>query len=169
MNNLASAGGRTTNRSGGYCTKCLGWVIGSSLITAALMIGLYLLANQHVNPVVILNGVTTTPNSTLSFSAAALPVDPPNITGTVVRTVPVMKVDGHVLFVQVGSDQNSAIEVVVTNETLIYKDVTGSNLDAAQPALVTGSVSEAGNSHQVTVWGDQQGGRIMAKVIVYSP
>ncbi len=169
MTNLASAGGRTTTRSGGYCTKCLGWVIGSSLITAAVMIGLYLIANPRVSPAVTFNGGTTTPTSTLSSSAAALPADPPSITGTVVRTVPVMKIDGHILFVQVGNDQNSAIEVVVTADTLIYKDVAGLNSDSAQPALVTGSVGEAGNSHQVTVWGNQQGGRITAEVIVYSP
>lgn len=64
-------------------------------------------------------------------------------------------------------------EVVVTNETLVYVDVTSGQLDdikdgdTLKQTLKTGSVDELGQLSFMQVWGERRGDRVIADVLVY--
>jgi len=67
------------------------------------------------------------------------------------------------------------VEVVVTHDTAIYRDVTMKQFNGPpsagqkmQQVLEPGSVDEIGENSMVVVWGDKRGDRIVAKVLVYS-
>jgi len=66
-------------------------------------------------------------------------------------------------------------EVVVTSQTTIYKDVTLSqyngdlhNGQQIQQVVEPGALDEVGQNSEITVWGQQTGGRIVATVFVYT-
>ena len=64
-----------------------------------------------------------------------------------------------------------AVEVVVTNNTLVYKDVplTDPPLNGVyQQKVVSGSVDEIEGGHLISVWGDQRGDRILTEVLCYN-
>lgn len=73
-------------------------------------------------------------------------------------------------------DSNSApmIEVVVTNKTLIYKDVTQFDLTSTdenqtvQQSVETGSLDDLTSQTMITVWGRKVGDRVIADIILYS-
>ncbi len=69
------------------------------------------------------------------------------------------------------------VEVVITHDTQIYQDITDitpSNVDLnkggqvnIQQVLTPGSLDDLGSNSEVSVWGDKQGGRYIAKAISY--
>jgi hypothetical protein len=67
------------------------------------------------------------------------------------------------------------VEVVVTHDTTIYRDVTMKQFNGPPPdgqklqqVLEPGSVDEIGENSMLTVWGDRRGDRITATVLTYS-
>ena len=68
------------------------------------------------------------------------------------------------------------VEVVVTSQTKIYKDVTMQQFDGPPPegqkiqqVLEAGSLQDVGQASMITVWGKKTGDRFIAEVLVYSP
>ncbi len=66
------------------------------------------------------------------------------------------------------------VQVVITHDTKIYKDVTSidpqiveKNNGNVQQVLAPGSLDDIGKNVGIQVWGIQQGGRITAEIIVY--
>jgi hypothetical protein len=66
------------------------------------------------------------------------------------------------------------VQVVVNSDTQYYQDVTFANLNGQPPSgaiqqkVEKGSLSALSDNERVTVWGDQNGDQITAKVIVYT-
>ena len=66
------------------------------------------------------------------------------------------------------------VQVVVNSDTQYYQDVTFANLNeqppsgAIQQKVEKGSLAALSDNERVTVWGDQNGDQITAKVIVYT-
>ncbi len=75
-----------------------------------------------------------------------------------------------------GSMDNSGpkVEVVVTNETKIYRDATEFGADPSgenttiQQVVESGSLDDLTSQTSLTVWGRKNGDRIIAEVLVYS-
>jgi hypothetical protein len=65
-------------------------------------------------------------------------------------------------------------EVVVTNETLVYVDVTAESFDESfqgdtvHQKLEPGTVEEIGEYSIVMAWGEKRGDRVMARLLVYT-
>jgi hypothetical protein len=73
------------------------------------------------------------------------------------------------------SHSGPTMEVIVTNETTIYKDVTMDQFSSPPPegqkiqqVVEPGSLEEVGQDSMITVWGRKVGDRIFADVLVYS-
>jgi hypothetical protein len=83
-------------------------------------------------------------------------------------------VDAPSVQVVVGAADGPKVEVVVTNDTLIYKDVTPMNFSpdsgdqVIQQVVETGSLDDLNSTTMVQVWGRQVGDRVIADVIFYS-
>lgn len=66
------------------------------------------------------------------------------------------------------------VQVIVNGDTQYYQDVTFANLNGQPPSGAIQQKVEKGNlaaltsNERVTVWGDQNGDQITAKVVVYS-
>ena len=66
------------------------------------------------------------------------------------------------------------VQVIVNSDTQYYHDVTFANLNGQPPSgaiqqkVEKGSLDALTGNERVTVWGDQNGDQITAKVIVYS-
>jgi hypothetical protein len=66
------------------------------------------------------------------------------------------------------------VQVQVTGETVIYKDVTFANANGQSPngsvqqQLEKSSLADIADGSRVTVWGEKSGDQIVAGVIVYS-
>lgn len=65
------------------------------------------------------------------------------------------------------------VEVMVTNDTTVYRDDTlGSGepptSGTVQQKVIPGSSDEIGENSMVTVWGKKSGDRVIAEVLVYS-
>ncbi|HTP08813.1 MAG TPA: hypothetical protein VMP08_11210 [Anaerolineae bacterium] len=66
------------------------------------------------------------------------------------------------------------LEIVVTGDTTIYKDVTEASLNnppsngTVQQQLAPGSLDEIGTNSFVSAWGEKRGDRVIAKVLMYS-
>jgi hypothetical protein len=81
---------------------------------------------------------------------------------------------GHV---ETSSDHDGpVVEIVVTSQTKMYKDVTMRQFDGPPPegqkiqqVLEPGSSSEIGQASMITVWGKKTGDRFIAEIVVYSP
>ncbi len=74
------------------------------------------------------------------------------------------------------SHSGPVVEVVVTNQTKIYKDVTMQQFNGPPPqgqkiqqVVQPGSLDEIGQSSMMTVWARKTGDRYIADVLVYSP
>lgn len=68
-------------------------------------------------------------------------------------------------------DIGPVVEVVVTNNTLVYKDLplTDPPVDGVyQQKVVPGSVNEIEGGHLISVWGEQRGDRILTEVLCYN-
>ncbi len=67
------------------------------------------------------------------------------------------------------------VEVVLTHDTTVYKDVTMKQFNGPPPSgqktqqvVEPGSIDEIGENSMVVVWGEKRGDRITARVLVYS-
>jgi hypothetical protein len=85
---------------------------------------------------------------------------------------------------RVGMDENGnvssqhdgpIVEIVVTTQTVIYKDVTMRQYDGPPPdgqeiqqVVEAGTLDEIGQGSFITVWGRKTGDRFIADVLVYS-
>jgi len=68
------------------------------------------------------------------------------------------------------------VEIVVTSQTKIYKDVTMRQFEGPPPegqkiqqVLEEGSLDDVGESSMITIWGKKTGDRFIAEILVYSP
>jgi hypothetical protein len=77
----------------------------------------------------------------------------------------------------IDSDSGPKVEVVITNETIVYKETTDigepSSMEAGETQTVQQTVEESTLDHlnsqsMVTVWGRKSGDRIIADVLFYS-
>ncbi len=70
--------------------------------------------------------------------------------------------------------QGTDVTVTVTSDTVVYQDVTMASLNGRRPSgsvqqkVEKSSLDALSGNERVTVWGDQNGDQITAKVIVYS-
>jgi hypothetical protein len=66
------------------------------------------------------------------------------------------------------------VQVIVNGDTQYYQDVTFANLNGQPPSgaiqqkVEKGSLAALSDNERVTVWGDQNGDQITARVIVYT-
>lgn len=67
------------------------------------------------------------------------------------------------------------LEVVVTGDTTIYKDVTQAGLNGPPPSdgkvqqqVAPGSLDEIGSNSFISAWGERRGDRVIAEVLMYS-
>lgn len=78
------------------------------------------------------------------------------------------------------SHSGPTVEVVVSPQTIVYKDVTmqqynggkppgGSGTIKVQQVVEPGSLDEIGENSDITAWGKKTGDRIIADVLVYTP
>lgn len=75
------------------------------------------------------------------------------------------------------SHSGPVVEVVVTTQTILYKDVTDQQFNDKPPVsgqkiqqvVELGSLDEIGQSSNITVWGKKTGDRFIAEILVYSP
>ncbi len=82
---------------------------------------------------------------------------------------------GEVRTVGGGGNDGPKVEVVVTNETVIYRDTTqpGEPPSTAKEQTIQQTVEEStlddlSSQSMVTVWGRKSGDRIIAEVLFYS-
>jgi hypothetical protein len=77
-----------------------------------------------------------------------------------------------------GMDSGQRLEIVVTADTTLYKDVTGeqSPRNSPPPAdgkiqqiVVAGALDGIGTNSFVSAWGERRGDRVVARVVVYTP
>ena len=77
-----------------------------------------------------------------------------------------------------GMDSGQRLEVAVTTDTTLYKDVTGAKFAKNSPPpadgriqqeVVSGSLDEIGANSIVSAWGEQNGDRVVARVVIYTP
>ena len=68
-------------------------------------------------------------------------------------------------------DEWAIVEVVLTKETRVFKDVTNLSVShgggSVQQEVTKGSVEEIDNSQTLFVWGELRGERLVADVLVY--
>jgi hypothetical protein len=113
--------------------------------------------------------------------AAELPTTVPNVRGVVTRRADqTISVVERGVFGQNGGPSQAQgstapqVEVVVTNDTVFYHDITRANLNEGAPGgtiqqkLEAGSLDGINANSRVTVWGDQTGQQLTAKVLVYA-
>lgn len=113
--------------------------------------------------------------------ASELPTTAPNVRGSVTqradKTISVVERGGFGPNGGVNQSQGnntSPVEVVVTSDTAIYHDITRMNLNEGAPSgaiqqkLEAGSLEAITTNNRVTVWGDQTGNQLTAKVLVYT-
>jgi hypothetical protein len=109
-------------------------------------------------------------------AAKELPTTTPTVRGVLTKRA------DNVLTVGVrngfpGSGDNGAaqiMDVVVSGDTTIYHDITQMDFNGQPPSgpiqqkVEPGSLDGINTNSRVTVWGDQNGNQITAKVLVYS-
>ncbi len=88
---------------------------------------------------------------------------------------------GVTTIMQSGGDPQTShsgpnVEVVITSQTKIYKDVTAKQFNGPPPegqkiqqVVEPGSLEEIGQDSMITVWGRKTGDRFIADVLMYSP
>lgn len=132
-------------------------------------------------------GAMTSEVSVEFESAKELPATPPDVSGLFAErrdnsvfvtvgdgTFSVMVGEDGTVSTQTGGNSQK-LEVVVTNDTTLYKDVTEmmtngdpSAVDKIQQKVAPGSLDEMGQNSFVTAWGERRGDRLIAKVLLYS-
>jgi hypothetical protein len=182
---------RPTSRKG----LIIGGLLGLVLLVGAAFVGGRLLNNQP-------QGVTGPGGMMVSGSAAGgaqqavsvevegakeLPEAPPDVTGIFSRREDnsVFVTSGNGAFmvrvddtgkVTTGTEGDTQeVEVVITGDTVVYKDVTQSQFGGGPPSggkiqqkVEPGSADEIGDNSFVTAWGERRGDRLIASVVLYS-
>jgi hypothetical protein len=76
----------------------------------------------------------------------------------------------------VSDHDGPVVEIVVTSQTKLYKDVTMRQFDGPPPegqkiqqVVEPGFSDEIGQASIITVWGKKTGDRFIAEIVVYSP
>jgi hypothetical protein len=70
--------------------------------------------------------------------------------------------------------QGTVVTVTVTSDTVVYQDVTFANLNGQRPSgsvqqrVEKSSLDALTGNERVTIWGDQTGDQITAKVVVFT-
>ncbi len=113
--------------------------------------------------------------------ASELPTAAPSVRGVVTQradnTLTVVERGGFGRGEQGNQAQGSTapqVMVVVTNATTLYHDITQMNLNQGAPSgtiqqkVEPGSLAGISANSRVTVWGDQSGNQLTAKVLVYT-
>ncbi len=168
------------------------------LVGAAAFVGGRML-NQGVNPLGLIGlGGPMGGKEVMSFAlnvipAAELPKTPPEVIGVfaerqdntiVISSIPLKAGGGGVAVSSGGGgavagtriDENSGpkVEIVVTNETVVYRETTdigkpqpGEN-QTVQQTVEESTLDELNTQSMVTVWGRKSGDRIIAEVLFYS-
>ncbi len=168
------------------------------LLAGAAFVGGQLLNRQTASgtaggPQIMTNGGPAASGSTSTVSmgfesAKELPATPPDVSGLFAerKDNSVFVTVGNEFGVSIDDDgtvhtltngNGQKLEVVVTSETSLYKDVTDmsfngdspNNPDKIQQKVAPGSLDELGQNSFVTAWGEQRGDRLIAKVLLYSP
>jgi hypothetical protein len=176
--------------------KWIGLIVLVIVLVAAAFVGGQLLNRQgslQVNglngPGVFVSGGDVGSGETMAVQlqvtpAAELPTRQPDAGGLFVRR------EDNSIFIGTGqismmvsSDGESSsdydgpvVEVVVTGETQVYKEVStfpeppteGETVQVLQQEVVEGDIEEIGVNSSVTVWGRKVGDRIIADILLYS-
>lgn len=108
-------------------------------------------------------------------AAKELPTTTPNVRGVLTKRA------DNTLTIGVrnggsGAETGNAqiVDVVVTGDTTIYHDVTQTDFNGQPPSgaiqqkVEPGSLDTINTNSRVTVWGEQNGNQITAKVLVYT-
>jgi hypothetical protein len=171
----------------------VGLVVLIMLLAGAAFVGGRLLNNQPAqatgNGGLMIKGGPGGGEQTFSLElvpAKELPATPPDATGLFAerKDNSIYVTIGNKFMVQVDEDgtvntqtegNGDKLEVVVTGETQIYKDVTQAGLEGPPPSdgkvqqqVAPGSLDEIGSSSFVSAWGERRGDRVIAKVLMYS-
>jgi hypothetical protein len=109
-------------------------------------------------------------------AAKELPATTPNVRGVLTKRVDNMLTIGVRNGFPGGGDTGAAqiMDVVVTGDTTIYHDITQMDFGgqppsgAVQQKVEPGSLDTINTNSRITVWGEQNGNQIAAKVLVYS-
>jgi hypothetical protein len=154
------------------------WVVGIvAAVTAALvLVGGVVVAGRLSAPSQEGRGegfLGQRPNFQIA-AAKELPTATPAVRGVVTQRV------DHTLAVQQrngdpGSNANTQLtDVIVSGDTTLYHDVTQIDFNGQPPSgpiqqkVEPGSLEAINPNSRVTVWGEQRGNQITAKVLVYS-
>ena len=106
--------------------------------------------------------------------AHELPTTTPDVRGLVTQRTDNTLTVGQGDFRSGGGGSMSSVDVVVTSDTTIYHDITQANFNGQPPngsiqqKVEPGTLDSISTNGQVTVWGDQDGTQITAKVRVYT-
>ena len=108
--------------------------------------------------------------------AKELPAGAPNVSGIATQvagnTLTVGQRNGG--FGPGGSGSTALVDVIVASDTTIYHDTTQTNFNGQPPSGSVQQTLEPGALHsiavnsRVTVWGDQTGNQVTARVLVYT-
>ncbi len=162
------------------------------IVAVLLLAGAYVagrLLNESLGPIRVGGGNVTISSGDGSMveaeyvPAEELPDSPPEIAGLFSRrednTIFVHETDGgfRISMDEEGNVSTNAgdeeTEIVVTNETEIYSDITSNKIselkdgDTLKQTLKPGSIEELGSLSFLQVWGERRGDRIIADVLVY--
>jgi hypothetical protein len=171
------------------------WIIGGVIALVVVVVGVLLVVSRSsASPTPagqafgrFGNGSGQRPNFQM-VPAPELPTANPDVTGRVTQLSAsgLLVSEGGFGFRGNGGSQGQAngftpptpgpaVEVDVTSATTYYEDVTSFNFNGQQPPSGTiqqqvqpGSLTAITANSRVTVWGDKNGDKITAKVIVYS-
>lgn len=174
-------------------------ILGVLVVAAAAFIGGRLL-NQRSSPLDMLpfggEGPVGSFSTDFKFtSAPELPTTAPQVVGTLaerkdnsiyIQTFSMDMGGGGVIVQSAGgaADTSSAapvdpnnspkVEVVITKDTLVYKDVTefpanpGDETTSIQQVVELSNLEDVNSMTMLTVWGRKVGDRVIAEVIAYS-
>ncbi len=172
--------------------KRKGLIIGIVALLVLLLAGAYVagkLLNEGLGPIRVGGGNVTISSGDGSLIEAEyvpadeLPDSPPEIAGLYSRrednSIFVRETDGgfRISMDEEGNVSTNAgdeeTEIVVTNETEVYVDVTNNQLDdlkdgdTLKQILKPGSIEELGFLTFLQVWGERRGERVIADFLVY--
>lgn len=107
--------------------------------------------------------------------AKELPTGTPNVRGIVTKLADnVLSVGQRGGFGGNSGSNTTLVDVAVTSDTTIYHDTTQLSFNGQPPngpvqqTVEPGTLSGIKTNSRVTVWGDQSGNQLTAKVLVYS-
>ncbi len=167
-------------------------IIGIVTVLVLLLAGAYVagrLLKEGLGPIHVGGGnVTISSGDGNTIEAAFVPAEelpdsPPEIAGLYSRrednSIFTKETDGgfRISMDEEGNVSTNAgeeeTEIVVTNETEVYVDVTNNQLDdikdgdTLQQTLKPGSIEELGTLTFLQAWGERRGERVIADVLVY--